>query len=56
MPVLNANGNPEKEADGITNKVHPDAGKDWCFAYGESEWMSGINWQLVKDNANVVVK
>lgn len=38
MPVLDANNDPVFEADGVTPKIHPDAGKDWCFAYGENEW------------------
>ncbi len=52
MPILDASGNPELEADGVTQKVHPDAGKDWCFAYGENEWMSGKNWADIKDAAD----
>lgn len=52
MPILDANGSPELEADGVTQKVHPDAGKDWCFAYGESEWMEGKQWSNIKQNAS----
>lgn len=52
MPILDADGNPELESDDVTQKVHPDAGKDWCFAYGESEWMSGENWASVKQKAS----
>jgi hypothetical protein len=51
IPLLDASDNPELEADGVTQKVHPDAGKDWCFAYGENEWMSGKNWTQVKTDA-----
>lgn len=51
MPILDAHGNPEKEADGITNKIHPEADKDWCFAYGESESMKGENWSKVQKDA-----
>jgi hypothetical protein len=38
MPILDSNYNPEKEMDGTPDKIHPYAGKDWCFAYGEREW------------------
>lgn len=40
MPIFGADGNPELESDDVTQKVHPDAGKDWCFAYGEQEWIN----------------
>lgn len=37
-----------KKDDGTPD---PNAGKEWCFAYGENEWMSGKRWQKVKDTA-----
>ncbi len=47
--MLDANNNPVFEADGVTPKIHPDAGKDWGFAYGEREWLSGVSWEDAKD-------
>ena len=29
----------------------PNAGKDWCFAYGEKEWMGGITWASTRTAA-----
>lgn len=31
-----------KLSDGIT--PDPNAGKEWCFAYGEKEWVDGKSW------------
>ena len=52
MPILDASSSPESEADGMTPKIHSDAGIDWCFAYGEIEWMSGVSWTDTKDAAD----
>ena len=51
MPMLDANNNPVFEADGVTPKIHPDAGKDWCFAYGEREWRAGTPWNEALQSA-----
>lgn len=51
MPILDASSSPESKADGVTPKIHPDAGKDWCFAFGEIEWMNGENWTQIKTDA-----
>ncbi len=32
MPILDAQGDPQKNPDG-SQKVHADAGKDWCFIF-----------------------
>jgi hypothetical protein len=31
--------------------LHSKSEQDWCFAYGEGEWMSGENWNSIKKNA-----
>ena len=30
----------------------PKAGTDWCFAYGEVEWLAGKKWTKVKEKAS----
>ncbi|ACE85248.1 hypothetical protein CJA_2507 [Cellvibrio japonicus Ueda107] len=49
IPVIGADGSPETNEDGSTKmQANPKAGQDWCFAYGEQEWMSGKDWSKVK--------
>ncbi|MDF3012889.1 MAG: hypothetical protein K0Q78_1093 [Cellvibrio sp.] len=31
--------------------LHPKSEQDWCFAYGESEWMAGKLFSAIKENA-----
>jgi hypothetical protein len=30
---------------------HPKANQDWCFAYGEKEWVEGSAWKKIKAKA-----
>lgn len=39
--------------DGTT--PHPNAGQDWCFAYGEKEWVDGKKWKDMWKNADKYV-
>ena len=46
-----------KLEDNIT--PDPKAGTDWCFAYGEKEWVSGKKWENIQklgDKYNIGVK
>ncbi|ACE84813.1 hypothetical protein CJA_2509 [Cellvibrio japonicus Ueda107] len=53
IPVLGADGNPETDEHGaIRMQANPKAGQDWCFGYGEQEWMSGKQWSKVKSDAS----
>ncbi len=40
LPMLDEQGN-QVEIDGVKQTIaNPKAGQDWCFAYGENEWLN----------------
>lgn len=40
------------QTDPVTGQPHPNAGQpEWCFAYGEKEWMNGAIFNIVKQRA-----
>jgi hypothetical protein len=32
-------------------QANPNAGNEWCFAFGEKEWREGKSWSDAKDSA-----
>jgi hypothetical protein len=45
---LDADGEVKKDAQG-NPILHPKSEQDWCFAYGEQEWIGGVKWSDAKD-------
>lgn len=40
---------PDKQPDGTP---HPQAGQpEWCFAYGEKEWLAGADFESALEKA-----
>ncbi|MEJ2046270.1 MAG: hypothetical protein P8X74_21420 [Reinekea sp.] len=38
---------PDYQGEGeapMINNQDPDAGQEWCFAYGEAEWLRGVTF------------
>lgn len=47
---MDAEGNVKKDA-ADQPILHPKSEQDWCFAYGESDWMAGTSFSIVQENA-----
>jgi len=50
MPLLTEDGTPQVDENG-ERILDPRAGQDWCFAFGESEWMGGISFEVAFNTA-----
>ena len=37
---------------GVYVAPDPKAGQEWCFVYGEKEWMEGKNWLKARIDAS----
>jgi len=50
MPLLTEDGTPQLDENG-ERILDPRAGQEWCFAYGEREWMESNAFEEIQENA-----